>query len=69
MLSDLVDEDYLSILGVKLLQTRQYSLTEAREQRPVIIINKRIASKLSAADNPDKSLQLHWANDSCEILC
>lgn len=66
--SSLIDEHYLTVLGVKLIEGRQFSSTEAREQRPVIIINQRFASQLSAANNSGKLPQLRWANDSSETL-
>lgn len=66
--SSLIDEHYLTVLGVKLIQGRPFTSTEAREQRPVIIINQRFASQLSAADNSGKLPQLRWANDNSGTL-
>lgn len=66
--SSLVDEQYLAVLGAKLLRGRQFSATETREQLPVVIINERFARQISSADDLSKFPQLRWANDSSETL-
>lgn len=43
--SDLGDQHYLSILGVKLIHDRQFRDTDAQQQRPRIIINQRFANQ------------------------
>lgn len=66
--SSLTDEQYLTALGVQLIRGRLFSATEAREQRPVIIINERLAGQLNKATTSDGLPQLRWANDSSGTL-
>lgn len=66
--SSLVDEQYLAVLGAKLLRGRQFSATETRGHLPVVIINERFARQISSADDLSKFPQLRWANDSSETL-
>lgn len=66
--SSFIDDHYLTVLGVKLIKGRQFSATEVREQRPVVIVNERFANQLSASDNSGKLPQLRWANDSSDNL-
>jgi predicted permease len=47
-----ISADFFTVLGVPIVQGRALSDAEARSQAPVAVINKRMAQRLWANDNP-----------------